>query len=111
MGHSDELTRRRYERISGRGTTTELLVPGDAPRRLVINDLSLGGVALRTDWSGPAGMGVALRLPGAEGPVAARVVRSDGGILGLSFQQKEGVLRLVEQAIAFVEAIALEEAA
>ena len=88
-----------------------LRAAGDAVQQLVINDISLGGVALLSGWTAPVGMGVELNLPGADGPVAARVVRSDGNVLALSFQQNERVLEIVGQAITFIDAIAVEAAA
>jgi hypothetical protein len=111
MTHSDEETRRRYERLAGRGAIAVLQAPGEKPQQVVIHDLSRGGVGLRCDWSAPAGLGVMVGLPGADAPVPARVVRWEGGVLGLSFQQKEEMLQQVDHVIADIEAMELGEAA
>ncbi len=111
MGRTDEETRRRYERVPGRGTIAVLQVPGEKPQQLVILDISRGGVGLRSDWSGPVGLGVAVSLPGADEPLPARLVRAHGGVLGLSFRQNERVLQCVDEAIERINATELQAAA
>jgi methyl-accepting chemotaxis protein len=111
MACTDEATRRRYERVPGRGAIAELLVPGEAPRQMVIHDISRGGIALRTDWSAPVGLSVGVRLAGAEEPVPARLVRAEGGMVALSFRQNEAVMQRVDQAIEQINATELQEAA
>ncbi len=110
MAQSDEGNRRRYERISGQGAIAVLRVSGGQEQRAVIQDISRGGVGLRTDWSGHVGMSVELDLPGADTPVAARVVRSGGGLLALSFQQNDNVLKHVDQTMDMFSTAASEAA-
>jgi methyl-accepting chemotaxis protein len=99
MAQSDESNRRRYERIPGQETIAVLRLSGGQEQRTVIQDISRGGVGLRSDWSGPVGLSVELDLPGADTPVTARLVRSGGGLLALSFQQNDSVLKQVDQAM------------
>jgi len=108
---TDEENRRHYERIDGRGMTAALHIPGGERHPVVINDISRGGVSLRTDWSGPPGMAVELSLPDVDGPLSARLVRSSEGMLALSFQQTDVALRRVDQAMERLEAASLSEAA
>jgi methyl-accepting chemotaxis protein len=111
MARSDEDSRRRYERIPGRDTVAALHVPGEEPRQLIIQDISRGGVSLRSDWWAHAGMAVELSLPGVDQPVAARLVRSSDGSLALSFVQDDTVLQRVDQAMERIAATVLDEAA
>ena len=111
MTRTDEDTRRRYERVPGRGAIAVLQAPGEKPQNLVIVDISRGGVGLQSDWSAPVGLSVAVCLPGGDEPVSARLVRAHGGVLGLSFRQNEKVLERVDQAIEQINAMALREAA
>jgi methyl-accepting chemotaxis protein len=111
MARSDEQNRRRYERIPGREMLAVLHVPGGGDQRVVIQDISRGGAGVRSQWCGRVGEAVEIDLPGASAPVAARVVRSGGGVLALSFQQNDRVLRLVDQAMEQIETAASPEAA
>ena len=111
MARSDESERRRYERIPGRNTVAVLHIPGEKPQQQIIHDISRGGVALRCAWSAPVGMGVQVSLPGADGTVAARLVRNDGALLSLAFLQEEGVLQRVDRAMERITATAVSEAA
>jgi hypothetical protein len=106
-----EENRRRYERIDGRGMTAILQTPGGERQRVVINDISRSGVSLRCDWWGQAGMAVELDLPGTDGELAARLVRSSAGVLALSFQQTDDALRRVDQAMERIQTAVLAEAA
>jgi methyl-accepting chemotaxis protein len=111
MARTDEDNRRRYERIPGQGMTAVLHPPGEAPRTLVITDISRSGVALQGAWSASVGAAVELGLPGAAAPVAARLVRSNEGTMALSFHQTDAVLQLVDQAMERVREAAPREAA
>jgi PilZ domain len=75
---------------------------GASEMRVAIVDISRGGVSLHCDWRAGPGKDVPMELPGAGGPVTARVVRSEGGKLALAFRQDEAVLRRVDQAIALI---------
>ena len=111
MARTDESNRRRYERIPGRNTIAVLYVPGRQPQNAVVNDISRGGVALRSDWQGDVGMSVELGLPGADGLIAGRVVRSEAGVVALSFRQYNGTLTRVDQAVDRIAATAARDAA
>jgi methyl-accepting chemotaxis protein len=111
MARSEEIDRRRYERVPGNDTIAVLHVPGRPPERVVIHDISRGGVALRSDWSSQAGTGVEISLPGTDAPVPARLVRSGGGRLSLSFLQRDDVLRHVDLAMEQIVAADTRDAA
>ena len=111
MARSDEQNRRLYERIPGRETVAVLRVPGGGQQRVVIEDICRGGAGVRSQWCGRVGEAVEIDLPGTLAPVAARLVRSGGGVLALSFQQSDSVLRLVDQAMERIEAAASLKAA
>lgn len=57
------------------------------------------------------GVEVRLDLPGADGPVIARAVRSDQGLLALAFRQDEAMLRRVDRALEHIAASAMPAAA
>jgi methyl-accepting chemotaxis protein len=79
--------RRRYERVSGRGRSVRLFVPGREAITTRLNDLSRGGAALACDLQLTVGDEVGIELPDADGAIAARVVRSGAGILAVVFHQ------------------------
>jgi methyl-accepting chemotaxis protein len=111
MANTDEVDRRRYERISGNGAQAVLRASGQAEMRVAIEDISRGGLGVRTGWWAETGTEVQVELPGAEGAVAARTVRSRDGLLALAFRQDEAVLRRVDQALARIGAGTLAAAA
>ena len=106
MQRSDERDRRRYERIPGRNMTAALHPPGAAGERVVINEISRGGVALHSRWQAQPGAAVDITLPGTDGPVAARLVRADGKLLALAFRQDDASLRRIDQAIERIQGLA-----
>jgi methyl-accepting chemotaxis protein len=99
MEKSDDVSRRRYERIPGAGAKATLLVGQEAPRVLEIRDISRSGVGCLSDWNGASGTAVRLELPGASMAVEARVVRSGDGFLALAFRQDEVMLVRVDEAM------------
>ena len=103
--------RRQYERIAGNGTEAVLCLPDGARRRVAIEDISRGGVSLRSDWWTDAGTEVQVELPGAGGAVAARTVRSDGRVLALAFRNDEAALQRIDGALACIGAEATKAAA
>ena len=108
MATTEETDRRHYERMAGHGARAVLRPPGRAGIPVVIEDIARGGIALRSDWSANIGTEVQLDLPGADGCVSARVVRSQGGQLALAFRQDAAMLRRIDRAMA---RIAVSEAA
>ena len=111
MASTSEEDRRRYERVAGNGAQAVLRVPGGAAQRVTIKDISRGGVSLRCDWSADAGTEVQVELPGTDGSLGARTVRSARGELALAFRQDAAMLRRVDQALAHIGALASKAAA
>ncbi|HEX3992721.1 MAG TPA: methyl-accepting chemotaxis protein, partial [Acetobacteraceae bacterium] len=102
MASTDEVNLRRYERIAGNGATAGVRVPGGAVQRVVIADISRGGVSMHCDLRAEPGTELQVELPGVDRPVMARIVRFDAGMLGLAFRQNETTLLLVDQALAVI---------
>jgi methyl-accepting chemotaxis protein len=95
---SDTGERRRYERVSGNGTTVTLRAHG-RDVRAVLRDLSRGGASLGCELSLAAGLMVELDLPNAGGAATARVVHSDGRELGLVFGSDPANLARIDRAL------------
>jgi methyl-accepting chemotaxis protein len=100
MANTDEEDRRHYERIPGNGAQAMLRPGGQPEMRVAIENISRGGISLRSDWRAGVGTEVQLDLPGADDVVTARVARSQDRELALAFRQDEAVLRRVDQAMA-----------
>ena len=111
MASNDEEDRRRYERVAGSGAQVVLHPPVGSQIRGAIADISRGGVAVRCDWQADAGTELKLELPGTASKVMARVLRWQGGLLGLAFRQDEEMLRIVDQALAHIGGMAVPAAA
>jgi methyl-accepting chemotaxis protein len=92
---------RAYERIPGNGALATLLRDGGRTG-LRIRDISRGGIALESEVALPVGTELRLDLPGAQVPVAARVVRCGDRVLALSFRQDPACLAQVDQALATI---------
>jgi methyl-accepting chemotaxis protein len=110
MGRDDIEERRRYERIPGNGARAVLHPPHGEEIEAMVVDISRGGVALRCGWSGDAGTEVGLELPGIDGVVKARAVRSEDGVLALAFRQDAADLQRVDRVLARIGAGALARA-
>ena len=100
MANNDDSERRRYERIPGGGTQAVLRARGRPEQTVTIANISRGAVAVQSDWQADAGTDVQLALPGTTQLVAARVVRTDAGLLGLAFRQDAAMLRHIDNALA-----------
>jgi hypothetical protein len=61
-------------------------------------------MSARTAWWAYAGTEVQVELPGVDGTVTARTVRSEDGHLALAFRQDEAMLRRVDRALARIGA-------
>ena len=57
-------------------------------------------MSARTAWWADTGTEVQVELPGADGVVTARIVRSENGLLALTFRQDDAMLRRVDRALA-----------
>ncbi len=86
-GASDK---RRYERIPGANAAGTLRPRGgaDVPVRLI--DISRSGAALACRVKLASGFEVEIRLPGVTDLMPARVVRSNGEVVAISFLQRFG---------------------
>jgi methyl-accepting chemotaxis protein len=91
---------RRWERVSGQGAAATLHVPGADQVSVTIEDISCGGAALRSAWTGEVGTPVHLTLAGGAARIAARVVRHAGGVVALTFRQDEGTLAAADATMA-----------
>ena len=111
MAKTDDADRRRYERIAGNGAVATLRVRGRQEMQAAIVDISRGGISLRTDWFAQAGTELMVELPGAGAPVAARTVRSNGGLLALAFRQDEAVLQRVDAVLEAIGSQGMRRAA
>jgi methyl-accepting chemotaxis protein len=81
---SDTGERRRYERVSGKGTQVTLRA-GGRDTRAALRDLSRGGAAMNCDWTLAPGTVLEVGLPNTEEKASGRVVRSDGKELSVVF--------------------------
>jgi methyl-accepting chemotaxis protein len=110
VAKTDEEDRRRYERIDARGAIATLHVKGREALRAPIVNISRGGVALRTEWTAPAGTEVEMELPDGA-TVAARMVRNESGLLALAFRQDATVLQRVDAVLEQMAAQGVSRAA
>ena len=72
---SDNVERRKWERIPGHATPVMVRVGGRAPQRATLIDISRAGVAIESDLALDAGVEVNLEFPGHTGIFPARVAR------------------------------------
>jgi methyl-accepting chemotaxis protein len=110
MTRDDGDERRSYERVAGAGATASLSIRGGDKARVVVLDISRGGIALRCDSVAPAGTEVQVDLP-ASGSVSGRVVRSENGTLVVAFRQDAANLARLKRALDAIEAKARPVAA
>ena len=101
VSQTEENNRRRYERIPGKQNSVVVTADG-TDRRFVIEDISRGGFAVRSDWTGASGKEVHVVLPGSETPVSARIVRASGGVIAFSFRQDGGSLTEIDRALDII---------
>ena len=99
LTRTDEDQRRRYERIDGRGLRARLSLPGRPEISVTIRDISRSGVAVDCDAAMECGSEAALLLPGTDGKVSARVIRTGDSRMALVFQQEAATLARVDQAL------------
>ena len=99
LNQTEEEQRRRYERIDGRGLHARLMLNGADEIDVTIKDISRGGVAVECRTTADCGSEATILLPGANEPVAARVVHAEGGSLALVFRQEAASLARVDSAL------------
>jgi methyl-accepting chemotaxis protein len=91
--------RRRYERIAGNGVVAGLRTPGDGTTHVPVTNLSRGGAALVCDLTLPPGAAVEVDLPGSDGVLPGRVVRSGDGELAVVFSSDPQVIARIDRAL------------
>jgi methyl-accepting chemotaxis protein len=96
----DETSKRRYERVGCHGAPASLVVGNHDAIAVAVQDISRGGAALRTTWSGEVGTEASLALPGGAPQVAGHVVRVQGGVVAIAFRQDEHTLDQADAAMA-----------
>jgi methyl-accepting chemotaxis protein len=97
---SDTGERRRFERIAGNGVTAILRLPGKPAAKVIIGDLSRGGVALRHSGAVEVGWDAEVDLPEAGGPVTGRIVRVERGAVSIAFSDTPATLARVDRSLA-----------
>jgi len=106
MTNEDGQQGRRWERVSGRDTKALLTVPrgdgklGPKDVPVTIRDISRGGAALHSAWTGDVGTPLELALPGSAARLAARLVRHDGHIVAITFRQDDRTMADIDAVIA-----------
>jgi methyl-accepting chemotaxis protein len=97
---NDSVDRRRSERIVSNGITAMLRLPNAAPVRAAIQDLSRTGIALTYGAAVAVGLEVEVDLPDAGGPIKGLVVRGEGGVIGIDFNQDHATLGRIDRVLA-----------
>ncbi len=90
---SDEGFRRKYERLPGNDAPVVLHVGRGKRVDATVQDISLGGAALRCAWVGEPGQDLRIEWPGLPGIIDARVVRHVSGVIAVALTQDEASLR------------------
>jgi methyl-accepting chemotaxis protein len=101
---TDSGERRRSERLTGNGVSATLTLPGAAPVKAMIQDLSRSGVALRHAGQIALAQDVEIDLPGAGGPLTGRVLRVSDGVVAIGFSETPSVLAKLDRALASLTA-------
>jgi methyl-accepting chemotaxis protein len=101
---TDTGERRGFERISGKGVTATLRLPGTAAVKAVILDLSHSGMALRHSGTVAVGRDVEIDLPDAGGPVTGRVNRAGDGVVAITFKADQATPGRIDRALASLSA-------
>jgi methyl-accepting chemotaxis protein len=91
--------KRGYERVPGQGASVLLRIPGQTPARVVVRDISRGGVVLLCDLSPAVGSEVGIELPNTGAAITARVTRSGNGVLALVFPHDTEELARIDRAL------------
>jgi methyl-accepting chemotaxis protein len=94
--------RRTYERIPGGGASVSLRIRGTEVVEALVQDISLGGIALRCNSVAPSGTNAEIGLP-TSATVSGRIVRCENGLLTLAFRQDADSLRSLDHALAAIQ--------
>jgi methyl-accepting chemotaxis protein len=111
MAAEDGKQGRQWERVSGHDTKATLTVPGPRDVPVTIRDISRGGAALHSAWTGDAGAPLELALPGSPARLAARLVRHDGRIVAITFRQDDRTMADIDAVLAHIADGKVPEAA
>jgi methyl-accepting chemotaxis protein len=82
----DAADRRKFPRVDGNGWQATVRLPGREPFETTLQDLSLGGAAMRPVVPVAIGDSVAVSLPGTEGEIEGEAVRYAGDMLSVRFK-------------------------
>jgi methyl-accepting chemotaxis protein len=99
---ADNDQRRRYERIDGGGAVAVISNPQLPAQKVMILDISRGGVALRCAVLVAPGADVKVMLPQADSPILGRVARSGNGMLALAFRQDQSSIQQIDRAMGAI---------
>jgi methyl-accepting chemotaxis protein len=99
MKRADGDDRRAYERVPGNGAIVSLSIRGGAEAQAIVHDISRGGIGLTCGSTAPSGTEAKIGLP-TGGSVSARVVRSENGLLTMTFHQDAATRALLDRALA-----------
>ena len=99
----EESFRRKYDRTPCDGAPALLSVPGGDTRTVHVQDISRGGAALLTSWSGEVGSELSLIVPGMA-PISARVIRCGANLVAVAFRQDDANLALADAALPILTA-------
>ncbi len=102
IAYGSEENRRGYERISGNGAVATLQRGGSIVERAPILDISLGGLAVQSDFRAETGTEIGVTLPGSSRPLPARIVSAEAGRLSLTLRQDPAVLAEAEAALTAI---------
>lgn len=89
--------RRSYERMDTTGVIATLRTEGKSATRAALTNISRGGAVLVSDWTLPPGTSLEIDLPGADGPVTARVTRGGNNELAVVFISEPRALARIDR--------------
>jgi methyl-accepting chemotaxis protein len=99
MANPTDDHRRNYERVAGNGLAAVFASGPRKGNQASVENISRGGVALKSEWSPQDGEAVTMTLAGSARPIAGRVIRASSGIIAVAFGQDEPNLALVDLAL------------
>jgi methyl-accepting chemotaxis protein len=96
---NDAGERRRFERIDAGFVSVVINLPDRKAIPATIQDLSQGGAALACNQSVAVSTAISIELPHQGGTVTGKVVRAEGGTLGVEFPDDTATRQRVEHVI------------
>ena len=98
--------RRSYERFHPDGLRADINHAGGAAAGVAVQDISRGGARLGLSATLAVGSGPHVRFVAGQQEIDGRVVRCDGGIVGVVFRQDPASLAAVDAVIAGLKRLA-----